>query len=91
MIAAASALLLAQTPAQPFPHHETPPDGWHCVPARNAKELSTNPHACSCLGMVLEPMCGKTPEETIARQESNKCKVWCHRDACACAKTCGDT
>lgn len=37
--------------ARPFPNHEQPPEGWHCRPAWNAKEVQTDPHACDCRGM----------------------------------------
>lgn len=85
------ALILLQQPADPahpFPNHEQPPHGWFCSTARDEKETQTNAHACSCLGMVDDPMCGDTPLETAQKQESGRCKVWCHKDSCACAIAC---
>lgn len=73
-------------PAHPFPDHE-PPDGWFCVPGRDAKDVATREHACACLGMVLDPVCG-TPDENRNQQNSSKCKAWCRLDACRCGTSC---
>ena len=87
---ALGAVLMAQqgpTPANPFPNHEPPPAGWFCIPADQAHSPEHDAHACSCLGMVNDPICGSS-EEQEQRQESNRCKVWCHRDACTCRTQC---
>lgn len=78
-----------QDPANPFPNHEPPPD-YHCRPARDAHDLNTVVEACSCLGMMLDPVCS-TKDENIARQNSGKCKAWCKLDQCACAVQCIDS
>src|SRR5262245_5840792 len=93
--------------ARPFPNHETPPEGWHCMPAWNAKDVQTNAHACDCRGMVgpkenpdPTPHCkvqqtdadgnpvvdGKGQPVMVDRGESPKCKVFCHKSFCTCAK-----
>lgn len=98
-VAFAVIALFAQDPANPFPHHETPPKGWFCWPAKSADEVTTDPHACSCLGMQDDPMCQTTETDPDTGQTSQvpasndtaKCKVYCHKDACSCARLCKDT
>lgn len=92
---------LAQgNPAQPFPNHEQPPEGWYCVPAANEKAVQTDAHACDCRGMTLddpEEHCRVDGEDDegnpirLPRGESSKCKVFCHKDSCRCAKRCETT
>lgn len=51
------------SPAAPFPNHETPPVGWHCVPAKTEAAVATDPHACTCLGMQSDPMWRERPRD----------------------------
>lgn len=82
-------LVVAQgDPANPFPNHEEPPKNWFCRPAKDAEAIATDAHACACLGMKDDPMCGETPMDTEQLQENAKCKTWCHRDSCACVAHC---
>ncbi len=76
-----------QDPEHPWPGHEPPPD-YVCVPARDANAVKTDMHACSCLGMVLEPMCPETDEDTEARINSSACKAWCKPNQCRCQLAC---
>jgi hypothetical protein len=80
----------AQDPEHPFPNHE-PPDDYRCVAARDAKAVKTDVHACSCLGMMLEPMCPETDDEMEARINSSACKAWCKPKQCMCAAQCLDS
>jgi len=80
--------LAQRDPANPFPNHETPPSDWHCIPAKDAHDQLYNEHACSCLGMINEPMCPETEDEAKARQDSSRCKVYCHKEACSCMENC---
>lgn len=80
----------AQDPEHPFPDHE-PPAGYVCVPAHDAKAVKTDIHACSCLGMTLEPMCPETKDEMEARINSSACKSYCKPKQCKCGKSCDDT
>lgn len=100
LLALMSGLALAQSPARPFPNHEPPPEGWHCLPARDAKDVQTNPHACDCRGMFMddpEPFCHVPGEDEdgnqirMPRAESPTCKVFCHKDHCTCVKRCEDS
>lgn len=87
----ATGILLAQSdPEHPFPDHE-PPANYVCVPAHDAKAVKTDMHACSCLGMTLEPMCPETKEQMEARINSSACKAWCRPKSCKCATQCLDT
>lgn len=87
--------LQQQDPAHPFPNHEMPPNGWYCVPAESAEQLKTDAHACDCLGMVDDPMCttmgedeNGQPVELPRSNDNSKCRVYCHRDHCACEQQC---
>lgn len=100
MIGIAAAQGPGTTPAQPFPNHEQPPADWHCVPARDAKDVETNAHACDCRGMFMDdpfPFCHVPSEDEegnqvlIPRGESSKCKVFCHKDSCRCSQRCIET
>jgi len=71
-------VMFAQTPDQPFPNHETPPDGWYCSPT-----AAQSDHKCSCKRMDSDELCEGEP------QEDAKCKVWCHKDHCRCPVVCG--
>lgn len=86
----AAAAAQRQDPEHPWPDHE-PPATYVCVVARNAQAVKNDTHACSCLGMMLEPMCPETPEEMEARINSNRCKSYCKPKQCACRKACLDT
>ena len=80
-------------PANPWPNHEEPAHGWYCVPADKEHPPDKEAHACTCLGMVEDPMCPK-PSDPPALQEPNdnpKCKVYCHKNHCMCLKQCRDT
>lgn len=93
-------VVLAQTPAQPFPHHEMPPHGWYCSPADTPERVATDPHACACQGMIDEPVCSTMqqdeedgspvgePHEVPLSNDNAKCKVFCHKDHCTCAVQC---
>lgn len=90
-------LLLPQAPdpAHPWPNHELPPAGWFCVPTDTAERLKTDPHACECLGMIDDPICSTAGQDengnTVELPRSNdnsKCRVFCHKDHCACMKQC---
>jgi hypothetical protein len=79
-------------PAHPFPNHEEPETSYKCRPALNAAEMASDEHACGCLGMVLEPLCGETPEETQERRHSAKCKSYCWETGhCTCDVECRDS
>lgn len=93
-----------QNPAQPWPNHEQPPDGWFCHPALDEDEVETNAHACACRGMTLvDPQptpeqCHKQPtydgEGNVNGEvltEHATCKVYCHKDHCHCARRCTTT
>lgn len=92
------AVLVAQgpaSPATPFPNHELPPKGWYCVPADTAERVQTNDHACDCLGMRSDPICrtegqdeNGNPIEVRRTTDNSRCKVYCHKDHCACASQC---
>lgn len=86
------------TPAQPFPNHEEPASGWYCHPAEDATDVSTDAHACDCLGMIDEPICKApatdedgTPTEVPMTNDNSKCKVYCHKDHCTCMRQCKTT
>jgi len=91
-------------PRAPFPNHEQPPEEWFCHPALDQKELETNAHACDCRGMTMvDPQptpeqCHKQPtyddegtQNGEVLTEHSKCKVYCHKDHCHCAKRCETT
>ena len=96
-------VLMAQapgtTPAQPFPNHEEPPSGWWCHPAIDAKDETTDAHACACRGMQTDkdPICTTRTEDENGNQveqpigESSRCKVYCHKDHCTCNVLCKDS
>lgn len=87
------------TPAQPFPNHEEPPSGWYCVPSDTAERTRTDAHACDCRGMIEDehPRCTTTTEDENGNPveqpagESNRCKVFCHKDHCTCERLCKST
>lgn len=100
------AFMAMQAPdaTRPFPNHEQPPEGWRCHPALDEKEVRTNPHACDCRGMTMtDPQptpeqCHKQPTyDDEGRQngeyltEHAKCKVYCHKSHCTCARRCDTT
>lgn len=94
--------LFAQAPAtpdHPFPNHEMPPNGWYCSPAGSAEDVATDPHACSCMGMVKDPVCETTvldpdtgdTSQVPATNDNGGCKVFCHKDNCTCMVICSDS
>jgi hypothetical protein len=89
-----------QTPAQPWPGHGQPTEGWFCVPAMTEKQTQTDAHACTCRGMVMQdpdPFCWTPSEDEDGNQvmvpvgENAKCKVYCHKDHCKCRVRCIDS
>jgi hypothetical protein len=95
-------VLFAQDAPEPYPgqsEHREPPVGWFCWPAQNAEHLKTEAHACDCRGMVedKDPMCTTQGEDEdgnpieVPLGESAKCKAWCHKSHCTCARLCKDT
>lgn len=86
-------VLAGQSPMWPFPNHEAPPEGWFCHPAQSDEEVLTDPHACECVGMVSEPLCPMPNEDGTLPEvpESSRCKVFCHKDHCTCARMCADS
>lgn len=90
----------AQSPSTPFPNHEQPPSGWYCHPAQDANDVSTDAHACNCLGMIDDPICktdavdeegNPTGEQVPLTNDTNRCKVFCHKDSCTCMRQCKST
>jgi hypothetical protein len=79
-------LALQQEPVNPFPNHEEPPKGWYCRPAASIEDIKSDAHACGCLGMTDDPMCGTEAEPPPV--DSPHCKVYCHRDHCSCMTLC---
>lgn len=97
----AIAFALSQSPSQPFPNHELPPQNWFCVPANTHHDPATDAHACACLGMQEKPdpdkLCVRPPpnengddtEGVPSEPNDNaKCKTYCHKDHCTCITQC---
>lgn len=60
--------------------HPEPPKGWLCQNGSRAPK----DHACEC-----HRTCALNPDTGfIEEHEDAKCKVYCHRDHCACISEC---
>lgn len=69
--------------------HAKPPEGWQCSNHPNAPK----DHKCECKKTCAKPTDedGNAVEGPMVVTEDTKCKVWCHKDHCACPVKCGDT
>lgn len=79
-----------QDPAHPWPSHE-PPEDYACVPARSQTDVNSDVHACACLGMLNDPMCGESEAEMETRVDSSACKAWCKPKQCQCRRQCEES
>lgn len=84
------AVLAQQDPAHPWPDHEPPAD-YYCTVAKDGDAVNTDMHACACLGMLNERLCGETEEEMEQRINSSQCKSWCREKQCMCRANCQDS
>lgn len=73
--------LLILAPA--FQEHPEPPKGWFCSNAPNAPK----DHKCACHRECVKPAPGGEGGGTVI--EDPKCKVYCHKEHCACPIKCG--
>jgi hypothetical protein len=84
--------LLALLAAAPLPQERpAPPKGWFCSNAPNAPK----DHKCDChRECVRRPPDGGSQGEgggSTVVIEDPKCKVYCHKEHCACPIKCGPT
>jgi hypothetical protein len=83
------------TTEHPFPNHEEPEKNWYCYPASARHPVDHDAHSCACLGMAEHPDPNKAclPKDaqddgTLAPNDNNQCKAWCHKDHCTCDTQC---
>jgi len=79
------ALLAVLTLTPVLQERPEPPKGWFCSNAPNAPKN----HKCDCHRECVKPSPDSDAPATVV--EDPKCKVYCHKEHCACPIKCGPT